>query len=214
MVRKPEIRKCQAAFAALGRFYQEFGQACFALQLLIQGILQQKGGLKDQNMAWIILGNEAINASTLISMAQHLVGYVSGGKDEPVFADIAKRFVGLTEQRNDLAHGLASLAGGTSKQLTGLKLGALKISSNKHGYSSKSILGSTEELQQLIADAQEIASLIQRYSVCLLAGFKIESNFVRRDKHWRFAPDAEGQAAPAARLAEPSKEATGRVGGA
>ena len=32
----------QAAFAALGRFYQEFGQACFALQLLIQGILQQK----------------------------------------------------------------------------------------------------------------------------------------------------------------------------
>jgi hypothetical protein len=70
--------QAKEAYPAIGRFVQEFAQACNALQMLILHVLQCRGGLKDHQMGLVLLGNRAMTANVLVDMAQRLVGAYFG----------------------------------------------------------------------------------------------------------------------------------------
>lgn len=130
----PKNEEIRDAYAAIGQFVQEFAHACHALQMLITFILQVRGGLKDQQMAFVLLGNRAITALVLIEMAQHLIGHVSGGEVEPVFKDIANRFRDLNEDRNSLMHGITFVGWGNEQTTNWAEYSAYKIASRGTGH--------------------------------------------------------------------------------
>jgi hypothetical protein len=104
MSRNDQVRD---AYAALGEFLQEFGQAVFALQTLVVAILQRREAL-EEDAAWTIAADRNMTAGRLIDRARGLVEDLHGGQTEPIFADIADRFDNLIGNRNDLLHGLLS----------------------------------------------------------------------------------------------------------
>jgi hypothetical protein len=187
----PKEEQIKEAYAALGRFMQEFAHACHALQMLILFTLQVRGGLKDQQMGMVLLGNRAIGANTLKDMALHLMGHISGGKAEPVFSDIAKRFGDLTEARNDLMHGLTFVGWGNEQTTDWSEFEAYKISSNATGHYVKELPKSATELEPWIFEAREITKLIWRYHGCATGRYKPENNFTLVDGHYRSIVESE-----------------------
>lgn len=173
------------AYAAIGRFVQEFAHACHALQMLIVFTLQQRGGLRDQQMGWILVGNRAMTANTLIDMAQHLVGHISGGQREPIFADIAERFRNLNKDRNALIHGLTFVGWGNEQTADWSEFKAYKIVSSAGGYYIQNLPNSAEELEPWLLEAREITKLVWRYSGCVTGSSEVGQNFIHQDGHWR-----------------------------
>jgi hypothetical protein len=180
------------AYAAVGRFMQEFAHACHALQMLILFVLQHQGGLRDQQMGLVLISNRAMTANTLVDMAQHLVEHISGGKRERVFADIAERFRRLNEDRNSLMHGMTFVGWGNEQTTDWSKFGAYKINSKATGHYIQELPKSATELEPWILEAREISKLVWRYSHwCVLQGSKPECQFAHLDGHWRSAIESE-----------------------
>jgi hypothetical protein len=182
----------EEAYAAMGRFMQEFAHACHALQRLILFVLQHRGGLKDEQMGWVLIGNRAMTANTLKDIAYHLVGHISGGEREPVFADIAERFRRLNEDRNSLMHGLTFVGCGNEQTTDWSEFKAYKINSKATGHYIQELPKSATELEPWILEAREISKLVWRYSsFCVLGGSRPECQFAHVDGHWRSAVQSE-----------------------
>lgn len=173
------------AYAAIGRFVQEFAHACWALQSLILSTLQVRGGLKDQQMGFILLGNKAMTANTLIDIAQHLVGHISGGQREPIFRDIAKRFRDLNDFRNSLLHGITFVGWGNEQTADWGKFGAFKIASSATGHYVEELPKSADDLEPQALEAREITKPVSRYTGCITGNFTPGNNFILVDGHYR-----------------------------
>jgi hypothetical protein len=160
--------------------------------MLILFTLQVRGGLKDQQMGMVLIGNRAMSANTLKDMAHHLVGHIWGGKREPVFADIVERFRCLNEDRNDLMHGVTFIGWGNEQTTDWSEFEAYKINSKATGHYTQELPKSADELGPWILEAQEVSKLIRRYAHrCVLQGSEPQRQFAHVDGHWRSAVESE-----------------------
>lgn len=154
------------AFAAIGEFVQEFGQLCFALQNLIQMILQ-RGGLQDQQMAWIMVGQGHVAANALKDTSLHLIGHLYQGEDgavpREVFGKIARDIADLIQHRNSLQHGVTFVGWGNEQDSTPGKIGGFKFSPSKAGAGTKSLPEDATGYHEWTAEAKRLTGQVWKF---------------------------------------------------
>jgi hypothetical protein len=183
-------RQTKEQYAALGRYVQQFELVSFYLRYVITLVLHQDG-LRNQQLADIIVGHHAVTAQTLLDTACALLVEVhSGDKDAiSIMHHFRNRFSQEIRTRNTYLHGTWLMGWASESQQDFSDLGGFKLSpSPKLGAGTKDLAKSVQELQARIDELVEIEDGFKRLMGCLLLKREVKKNFITVDGRY-VSPD-------------------------
>lgn len=178
----------EGQYAALGKFIQEFGQICNGLRMSFNFLLQFQG-LKDQNIAQIIIHNKAITAAPLLEIMAALAGRLIGEDaiGMEILKQIKKRFLDLIEIRNEFAHGDWYIGWGNAEKSDYSEMDAHILKTSKKGIKVKTLPKSEQELLTLVEECKQVNTLCMRFFFGVSMGHEPIKNFTK-DKNGQWLP--------------------------
>ena len=163
-------RQTAEQYEQIGRFVVEFEQACEWLRVGIIFSLQ-RGGLRNQRLARILINNNFMTAKPLIEAYDAIMTEMDVREDsiqQEVMDQISDEFQALISQRNKVVHGFWFIGYASVDDKDFSKIAGFKGKpSKKEGMGFQNLPTSTEEIAELAERARSLKELLFDINVCL-----------------------------------------------
>ena len=172
---------------ASDRFLQEFNQVCLWLRISFIPLIHTQG-LKDPQVAYLVIHNKNITAQTLLEIMEALVDYLieQDKTGLEIFRQTRDRFRKLLAIRNTLVHE-NQFTGRENEPAAGLsEMRGNTIQMNGAEHPVRHSPKSERELLAVAEECKQVNILFSRFFSCIASRFEPTRNFTKDENGmWR-----------------------------